>query len=89
MKKFSAHLWIFVQLIEGFKLRHLMPGREGKGSTEDLLEVHGLSLVLSHRIKGHPELEGTHKDNQSPTPGPAKDSPRVTPCTSEHCPKAS
>lgn len=80
MKKFSAHLWVFVQLIEGFKLRHLMPARERKGSKEDLLQLHSLSLVLNHRNKEYPELEGTHKDNQSLAAGPAKESPRVTPC---------
>lgn len=66
-----------------------MPSRERKVSTEDLLEHHSLSLALNHRVKEYLELEGTHKDNQSPTSGPAKDSPRVTSCASEHCPNAS
>lgn len=57
-----------------------MPARERQGSTEDLLELHSLPLVLNHRVKEYPELEGPHRDNQSPTPGPVQDSPRVSPC---------
>lgn len=71
-----GYLWL--KLIEGLKLRCLIPARERKGSTEDLLELHRLSLVLNHRIKDCPEL-GLTRIIKVQLP---KDSPRVTLCAS-------
>lgn len=62
---------------------------ESNQASEQLLQTEKIVDTENVFITEYPELEEIQKDHQSPTPGPAQDSPKSHTMCLEHCPKAS
>lgn len=54
-------------------------------NTHHPFDLPGECSFLYHTIIEHPEVEGAHKDHQSPTAGPAQGSPKNPPCAWARC----